>query len=101
LQVKGRGDDAIKSCAKNNLKAPDLFCSGRLTYYIYILLCFKKREVIMVWYKHSQGNVKGLFMPFLFKNTVCLLLKNGGALYRPRDWLKVEHKHLKIVEKAQ
>ncbi len=55
----------------------------------------------MVWYKHSQGNVKGLFMPFLFKNTVCLLLKNGGALYRPRDWLKVEHKHLKIVEKAQ
>lgn len=53
----------------------------------------------MVWYKHSQGNVKGEFALFLFKNTLCLLLKNGGALYRPRDWLKLEYKYLKVVEK--
>ncbi|MDY0971013.1 hypothetical protein [Siccibacter turicensis] len=49
------------------------------------------------WFSHTKGEVRGKFIPMVIGNKVCLMMRSGGAIYKPYTWLLREKHNLKAV----
>lgn len=46
------------------------------------------------WLVHKKGAIHDLFFPVRIGNKLCLILRKGGVIYKPANWLKKEKHHL-------
>ncbi|VYU73707.1 hypothetical protein [Phytobacter massiliensis] len=49
------------------------------------------------WHVHKKGEIEDLFYPIRIGDRLCLILKNGGALYRQMKWWQAQRENIIAV----
>lgn len=49
------------------------------------------------WHVHKKGEIEDLFYPIRIGDRLCLILKNGGAMYRQMKWWQAQRENIIAV----